>query len=561
MTNEAFQHEILPSTPPTIRLLRFLSSGSEDVSLSLEHVSLAAAENIYDAVSYTWGPPGILHPIFVNHKTMLIRENIWHFLKHFQETWPRCTSLTTYGEIAEAHHKGEAPLARLLWIDSICIDQDNVAEKTQQVQLMGKIFSNACNILMWLGSEASRSSALVDCVCDGVSRYRQLIASDNDLVTIFTHMALKDDDSAYEHYRCILNAKYWTRLWIVQEVLLASNAFIILGRHMIGVEYLLRLTLRPSLGKLNKDIQHLPNKTIFQQLYALRPHAQEPRSLAKLFTAFHLQECSNRKDKVFGLLGLCRGDASLTADYSWSCEAIFARALQDFEGKSPPGYPRPIENARRLAKELGVTSSSWSNYAETRTERDDCRISRARYTLEFRRVSWYTRYSDTESEANDLEACENLVEGSDNGKHLRAHCFDIWDEHCRPALFDLIGFDTGVDGIELVLEYVDRTHLKVRGFAVAIEISPIANGFAEVINKTPGSFILVAVPQEIKKRLEQEINQKAAIMQLDYWSFVESDSEWERFIVRCSTLEVFQLCSMEKTPDRQQYLLELPHWQ
>ena len=34
-------------------------------------------------------------------------------------------------------------LSRLLWIDSICIDQDNIPEKTAQVKLIGQIYSRA----------------------------------------------------------------------------------------------------------------------------------------------------------------------------------------------------------------------------------------------------------------------------------------------------------------------------------------------------------------------------------------------------------------------------------
>ena len=43
-------------------------------------------------------------------------------------------------------------LPRLLWIDSICIDQDNSSEKTAQVKLMGQIYSRASFVAVWLGS-------------------------------------------------------------------------------------------------------------------------------------------------------------------------------------------------------------------------------------------------------------------------------------------------------------------------------------------------------------------------------------------------------------------------
>jgi hypothetical protein len=41
---------------------------------------------------------------------------------------------------------------KLLWIDALCIDQENVIERNHQVQQMGEIFSRASNVLAWLGS-------------------------------------------------------------------------------------------------------------------------------------------------------------------------------------------------------------------------------------------------------------------------------------------------------------------------------------------------------------------------------------------------------------------------
>ncbi|KAF2828669.1 hypothetical protein CC86DRAFT_259497, partial [Ophiobolus disseminans] len=37
------------------------------------------------------------------------------------------------------------------WIDALCIDQINVAQRTRQVQQMGLIFSSATEVIAWLG--------------------------------------------------------------------------------------------------------------------------------------------------------------------------------------------------------------------------------------------------------------------------------------------------------------------------------------------------------------------------------------------------------------------------
>jgi hypothetical protein len=42
---------------------------------------------------------------------------------------------------------------RIIWVDAICIDQENLKERIQQVQLMAKIYSNALRVIVWLGEE------------------------------------------------------------------------------------------------------------------------------------------------------------------------------------------------------------------------------------------------------------------------------------------------------------------------------------------------------------------------------------------------------------------------
>jgi hypothetical protein len=40
---------------------------------------------------------------------------------------------------------------RTLWIDQLCIDQDNPAEKATQVPLIGQIYSGTTQCLIWMG--------------------------------------------------------------------------------------------------------------------------------------------------------------------------------------------------------------------------------------------------------------------------------------------------------------------------------------------------------------------------------------------------------------------------
>jgi hypothetical protein len=47
---------------------------------------------------------------------------------------------------------------RLLWIDQLCINQEDKMEKTQQIMLMRQIYSSAGRVLVWLGADEGNGS-------------------------------------------------------------------------------------------------------------------------------------------------------------------------------------------------------------------------------------------------------------------------------------------------------------------------------------------------------------------------------------------------------------------
>ena len=92
-----------------------------------------AAGNINDAdyiaVSYEWGSAADPVLISVNSKPVIVRQNIYKFLLTMRKL--ECT--------------------KYLWIDALCIDQENIEERNRQVRQMGDIYSRAIETWVWLG--------------------------------------------------------------------------------------------------------------------------------------------------------------------------------------------------------------------------------------------------------------------------------------------------------------------------------------------------------------------------------------------------------------------------
>jgi hypothetical protein len=102
----------------------------EIIQVSLHHRSLSSWLT-YDALSYEWGESVCQHLILCEGRTLKATTSLLTLLKRL-------------------HSPGEA---RMLWVDAIWINQDDLVERAEQVPLMRDIYQNAQQALMWLGEE------------------------------------------------------------------------------------------------------------------------------------------------------------------------------------------------------------------------------------------------------------------------------------------------------------------------------------------------------------------------------------------------------------------------
>lgn len=92
-----------------------------------------------------------------------------------------------------------------LWIGALCINQDDIPERDHQVGLMSRIYSPAGMVLVWLRPASRSTSNKTGWPADLTNEHN------------------------YEEMRSILSRPYWTRLWILQEIVLAKSITVICG--------------------------------------------------------------------------------------------------------------------------------------------------------------------------------------------------------------------------------------------------------------------------------------------------------------------------------------------
>jgi hypothetical protein len=229
-----------------IRILwLYAGTHGSQVRASFDVVSLdnlTSYDHGYEAISYAWGERILDHALWIDGVgEYAITKNLYQALQRLR--------LPNGG--------------RRVWIDAVCIDQQNAAERSLQVAMMGRIFSSAVTVYIWLGEsepeDAIAFAAINRCppfneeadVARGVPYHWRNGHSDS-LRNIDAQLAasplcmccgipfVATDDTAVKgllQAKRFLRRNYFTRLWVVQEVVLAANPFILCGSHFCRWDY------------------------------------------------------------------------------------------------------------------------------------------------------------------------------------------------------------------------------------------------------------------------------------------------------------------------------------
>ncbi|KAH8589759.1 heterokaryon incompatibility protein-domain-containing protein [Bisporella sp. PMI_857] len=201
----------LDSTAGDIRLLYLLPSvdGEGDIQCKLEHRSLDKNAT-YSALSYVWGNPEPAKAITLNGNPQSVTPNLFAALRRLRHTTE----------------------TMCLWIDALCINQGDNQERSSQVEQMGKIYETAEVVLMWLGEEENNSNLameLIQLLYTTVRKEGRAVFEPerfDRLKDLLSNISFEQHWLALGH---LFKRPYWSRVWIIQEVLLTNHALLSCG--------------------------------------------------------------------------------------------------------------------------------------------------------------------------------------------------------------------------------------------------------------------------------------------------------------------------------------------
>ncbi|KAF2433898.1 hypothetical protein EJ08DRAFT_582828, partial [Tothia fuscella] len=107
-----------------------------------------------------------------------------------------------------------------LWIDQICINQSDPNERSHQVQMVSRIYSQASQVLVWLGPKSDDSDFAIDALRGLRESYFSRTKS------ALKRLDHEEDQGLLNSVLALMSRPYWSRLWILQELILAKDLLI-----------------------------------------------------------------------------------------------------------------------------------------------------------------------------------------------------------------------------------------------------------------------------------------------------------------------------------------------
>jgi Heterokaryon incompatibility protein (HET) len=327
----AFRYNELLAHDETIRLLQIAPSTNLDSSVPLECSILKTrleVAPVYTALSYTWGNDVATASLSIDGLSFMIRPNLHSALLALRYV----------------------SLKRILWVDAICINQDNAIEKEYQVGLMRKIYQRASNVTIWLNTyddEIGEAFAFIrqlqgsNVVADvSGGAFEQKIAQ-RPWKTGNT-LPIQGGNSRSLHVRHtfltiltkIFAQDWWSRIWVIQEVAVSQLALIRCGHTSLPWMDLVRFLGRFPIQDMPRDVLELRYlRQSFQGIDAARQMVLNklPIPLLSLLMRFRAFSSHDARDKVYALLGLAERDpmgilehvlrSNYTTSIEYTCKA------------------------------------------------------------------------------------------------------------------------------------------------------------------------------------------------------------------------------------------------
>lgn len=324
-----------PITEPDEFRVLVVESGSGDAEVCCKLINVASSwRTRYEALSYTWGDESIRETIIVNGLRTSVTKNLHSALVNLRFTQRQ----------------------RVLWVDALCINQDDTEERDNQVQKMGTIYSKASRVIVWLGEQTEESRKAFSMIHKKWSkafnrRYIRIFPEDNFSDDFEDGLKTTDWSPVYD----LLRRPWFQRTWVIQEAVLPRYVTLACGPNtMSWVELSYCYNSRDFQKILPDDDEELAQglsavglighgryecHTVFASTpkpngqWNIRKKHTPNFKLASTLYATRGFQCQDKRDKIFGILSIVtdlelKDKEILGPDYQASVETVYEKVAK-----------------------------------------------------------------------------------------------------------------------------------------------------------------------------------------------------------------------------------------
>jgi hypothetical protein len=245
----------------------------------------------YNAISYTWGTDERSQPLLVDDDSpvgaseVLITPHVKQMLRGLRDKDDDVR----------------------LWIDAICVNQEDIDEKSVQVPRMDSVYRLAVTVLVWLGEG---DTAVADALAL-LARFILLKESRGYSASTGGTALMHVIQSQGNIFETLLHHPWFSRRWILQEVSVAQNCYLVYRgdawswvEFRQGIEFLSQAQKGSIFGHTRLVDRKAQNA--MQSILSLNRYSG---NALDMLWDFHYADCKEKSDRIYALLGLMKGAA------------------------------------------------------------------------------------------------------------------------------------------------------------------------------------------------------------------------------------------------------------
>ena len=288
------QFRLLRLRPPPCGVTGQSPKDKISCTLSIENLD---ANLQYEALSYAWGDSPASVPIDLDGEPFLVTPSLHNALLELRER----------------------DADRILWIDAICINQSNLSERGHQVSRMADIYGKATAVVVWLGQAWDGVEVAIKFISQ-IAENKQLHIDPAHEECVEVNGLTLYSTELRKNVFMLLNAPWWSRVWTVQEYVLARRVFFRCGSFTFAGKTLTTFERTDSYHRHNccrltfgciaveNDGQGGSIGMVLRKIRALDLSQRETiNDMVLESTLFRTRFTSEPLDTIYGILGLGKG--------------------------------------------------------------------------------------------------------------------------------------------------------------------------------------------------------------------------------------------------------------